>query len=88
MCVEKPVEKRKKEKSMENKVPSKKKLVILSATKKSEDTSVTENLCNLIENQENRVNCANRENYNNDNTKNPSEVASKETDCQNGTNTE
>lgn len=68
-------------------MPSKKKLVILSSAKRSEDTGVAENLCNLIENQENRVNCANRENYHSDNANNLTEANSKETEhCQNGTN--
>lgn len=72
---------------MENKVPSKRKSVTLSASKKlSEEAVVVKNVCNSIENQENRVNCANSKNYNSDNTSSVAETGSKETEhCQNGT---
>lgn len=86
--VEKTVETKKKEKSVKNKVPSKKKPKTPSASKKlSEEAAVNKNVCNSIENQENRVNCANSKNYNTDNTSNVDETGSKETDrsCQNGT---
>lgn len=87
--IEKIVGTKKKEKSVENKVPSKRKSVTSSASKKlSEEAVVDKNVCNSIENQENRVNCANSKNYNSDNTNSVvvAETGSKETEhCQNGT---
>lgn len=86
--VEKTLEKKKKEKSTENKVPSKKKSATPSAPKKlSEETAAAKKACNSIENQENRVNCANSKNYKSESTSNLVETESKEPEhCQNGTN--
>ena len=88
ILAEKTLEKKKKEKSTENKVPSKRKSATSSAPKKlSEEAAVAKKVCNLIENQENRVNCANSKNYNSDSTSSLPETGSKEAErCQNGIN--
>jgi len=88
LFVEKALEKRKKEKSAENKVPSKKKPATPSASKKlPEETAITKNACISIENQENRVNCANSKIYNSNSTTSITKIGSKETGCcQNGIN--
>jgi len=85
-CIGKALEKRKKEKSVENKVPSKKKSATPSASKKlPEETAITKNACISIENQENRVNCANSKIYNSNSTSSITKMGSKETECcQNG----
>ncbi|XP_050451220.1 serine-rich adhesin for platelets-like [Cataglyphis hispanica] len=70
---------KKKEKSVENKVPSKRKSVTSSATKKLSEETADKNVCNSIENQENRVNCANSKNYNSDSTSSIAETDLKET---------
>lgn len=86
MFVEKTVETKKKEKSVENKVPSKRKSVTSSVPKKLSEETADKNVCNSIENQENRVNCANSKNYNSDSTSSIAESDLKEAEhCHNGT---
>lgn len=88
VLIEKVLEKKRKDKSIEFKVPSKRKSMTPSAGKKqSEEATNTKAACNSIENQENRVNCANSKNYNSDNTSSIAETGLKEAEhCQNGTN--
>lgn len=87
LFTEKALEKKKKEKSIEFKVPCKRKSVTLTTPKKlPEEVATTKKTCNPIENQENRVNCANSKNYNSDSTSSITEIGPKETDHrQNGT---
>ncbi|KAM0726252.1 hypothetical protein ACS0PU_007436 [Formica fusca] len=80
----KTVETKKKEKSVENKVPSKRKSVTSSVPKKLSEETADKNVCNSIENQENRVNCANSKNYNSDSTSSIAESDLKEAEhCHN-----